>query len=152
MKFALNGALTIGTLDGANIEIQEHVGKDNIVIFGLTAAEVEERRRSGNDARGTIDRTPELKAVLDAVGSGVFSPGDADRYRSLVDGLYASDWFMVTADFAAYAAAQRRVDALWRDRSRWFGKTIRNTAHMGWFSSDRTIREYARDIWHVPTS
>jgi len=151
MKFALNGALTIGTLDGANVEIREHVGEDNIVIFGLTAAEVEERRRSGNDARATIERTPELKDVLDAVAGGVFSPDDQGRYRSLVDGLYASDWFMVTADFAAYEAAQRRVDALWSDRSGWLGRTIRNTAHMGWFSSDRTIREYARDIWNVPT-
>jgi glycogen phosphorylase len=150
MKFALNGALTIGTLDGANIEIREHVSEDNIVIFGLTAAEVEERRRSGNDARATIERTPELKAVLDAVAGGAFSPDDPGRYRSLVDGLYAGDWFMVTADFAAYAAAQRRVDALWSDRSGWLAKTIRNTAHTGWFSSDRTIREYAQDIWNVP--
>jgi glycogen phosphorylase len=150
MKFALNGALTIGTLDGANIEIREHVGEDNIVIFGLTAAEVEERRRSGNDARATIERTPELKAVLDAVAGGAYSPDDPGRYRSLVDGLYTGDWFMVTADFAAYAAAQRRVDALWSDRSGWLAKTIRNTAHMGWFSSDRTIREYAQDIWNVP--
>ena len=152
MKFALNGALTIGTLDGANVEIRERVGEDNIVIFGLTASEVEERRRSGYDARTTIEQSTELKDVLEAVAGGVFSPGDANRFRSLVEGLYGNDWFMVTADFAAYAAAQRRVDSLWKDRALWFAKTIRNTAHMGWFSSDRTIREYARDIWHVPTN
>ena len=152
MKFALNGALTIGTLDGANVEIRERVGEDNIVIFGLTASEVEARRRSGYDARTTIEQSPELMDVLEAVAGGVFSPGDANRFRSLVEGLYGNDWFMVTADFAAYAAAQRRVDSLWNDRGLWFAKAIRNTAHMGWFSSDRTIREYARDIWHVPTN
>jgi len=152
MKFALNGALTIGTLDGANVEIRERVGADNIVIFGLTALEVEERRRQGFDARALIEQSPELKDVLHAVGGGVFSRGEPDRYRSIVDALYRHDWFMVTADFAAYAAAQRQVDALWRDRTAWSAKAIRNTAHMGWFSSDRTIREYARDIWNVPTS
>jgi starch phosphorylase len=151
MKFALNGALTIGTLDGANVEIRERVGADNIVIFGLTAPEVEERRRTGFDPRAAIEQSDELKGVFQAVGGGVFSPGEGDRFRSLVDGLYANDWFMVTADYAAYAAAQRRVDSLWRDRGAWSAKAIRNTANMGWFSSDRTIREYARDIWNVPT-
>jgi starch phosphorylase len=151
MKFALNGALTIGTLDGANVEIREHVGDDNIVIFGLTAEEVSERRRGGHDPRAIIEQTGELKGVLEAVGGGVFSPGDAGRFRGLVDSLYNSDWFMVAADFAAYAAAQRKVDALWNNRAQWADKTIRNTANMGWFSSDRTIREYARDIWNVPT-
>ena len=151
MKFALNGALTIGTLDGANVEIRERVGPDNIVIFGLTAPEVEERRRAGFDSRALIEQSPELRDVLQAIGSGVFSPGEPDRYRSIVDALYNHDWFMVTADFAAYAAAQRRIDALWKDAAAWSAKAIRNTAHMGWFSSDRTIREYARDIWNVPT-
>ncbi|MFM9842345.1 MAG: glycogen/starch/alpha-glucan phosphorylase [Dongiaceae bacterium] len=152
MKFALNGALTIGTPDGANVEIREHVGADNIVIFGLTADEVAERRSTGYDPRQVIEQSGELKGVLEAVGGGVFSPGDAGRFRSLVDSLYNSDWFMVAADFAGYAAAQRKVDALWSDRALWADKTIRNTANMGWFSSDRTIREYARDIWNVPTS
>jgi starch phosphorylase len=152
MKFALNGALTIGTLDGANVEIREHVGDDNIVIFGLTADEVAERRSAGHDPRQIIEQSGELRGVLEAVGGGVFSPGDAGRFRGLVDSLYNSDWFMVAADFAAYAAAQRKVDALWNDRALWADKTIRNTANMGWFSSDRTIREYARDIWNVPTS
>jgi starch phosphorylase len=152
MKFALNGALTIGTLDGANVEIRERVGADNIVIFGLTAPEVEERRRTGFDPRTVIEQSDELKGVFQAVGGGVFSPGDGDRFRSLIDGLYANDWFMVTADFATYAAAQRHVASFWKDRAAWSAKTIRNTANMGWFSSDRTIREYARDIWNVPTS
>ena len=152
MKFALNGALTIGTLDGANVEIRERVGADNIVIFGLTAAEVEERRRSGRNPRENIDQSPDLRDVLQAIANGNFSPGDAGRYRSLVDGLQANDWFMVTADFAAYAAAQRQVDTLWKNRPVWSAKTIRNTAHVGWFSSDRAIREYARDIWNVPVN
>jgi starch phosphorylase len=152
MKFALNGALTIGTLDGANVEIRERVRADNIVIFGLTAPEVEERRRTGIDSRAVIEQSDELKGVLQAVGGGVFSAGDGDRFRSLIDGLYANDWFMVTADFAAYAAAQRHVGSLWKDRAAWSAKAICNTANMGWFSSDRTIREYARDIWNVPTN
>ena len=152
MKFALNGALTIGTLDGANIEIRDRVGADNVVIFGLTADEVSECRRSGHDPRRTIEESAELKDVLQAIAGGAFSAGDAGRYGSFVGGLYANDWFMVTADFAAYAAAQRRVDSLWIDRPVWLSKTIRNTAHMSWFSSDRAIREYARDIWNVPTN
>ncbi len=150
MKFALNGALTIGTLDGANVEIREHVGAENIVIFGMTAEEVEEKRRSGHDPRAVIEASPDLKGVLDALASGVFSPGDTHRYRPIVDSLYHGDWFMVAADFDAYAAAQREVDGLWRRRQDWTEKTILNTVNMGWFSSDRTIREYARDIWNVP--
>jgi starch phosphorylase len=152
MKLALNGALTIGTLDGANVEIRERVGADNIVIFGLTAVEVEERRRSGHDPRAAIEQSADLKSVLEAIAGGVFSPDDGGRFRSLIEGLHAGDWFMVTADYEAYAAAQRRVDSLWKDRALWLGKAIRNTAAMAWFSSDRTIREYARDIWNVPTS
>ena len=116
----------------------------------MTAPEVEERRRTGFDARALIEQSADLKDVLHAVGSGVFSPGDNDRFRSLVDGLYANDWFMVTADYAAYVAAQRCVDALWKDPAAWSAKTIRNTANMGWFSSDRTIGEYATEIWSAP--
>ncbi len=152
MKFALNGALTIGTLDGANVEIRDHVGHENFFLFGLTAAEVDKRRRAGHDGRAAIEASPDLKGVLDALSSGVFSPGDPGRYRSIVESLYTSDWFMVAKDFAAYAAAQRQVDALWRRPSEWTAKAILNTANMGWFSSDRTIREYARDIWTVPSN
>jgi starch phosphorylase len=152
MKFALNGALTIGTLDGANVEISECVGDDNIVIFGLKAHEVAERRAGGYEPRAVIEGSPELGQALQAIASGVFSPDDPGRYRDLIGGLYDHDWFMVAADFDAYAAAQRHVDVLWRDSPRWNGMTIRNTARVGWFSSDRTIRQYARDIWKVPTA
>ncbi|MER8416087.1 glycogen/starch/alpha-glucan phosphorylase [Mesorhizobium sp. M1329] len=150
MKFALNGALTIGTLDGANVEIKECVGDDNIFIFGLTTDEVAERRNNGYDPRAVIERSPELAQALAAVSSGVFSPDDPDRYRDLIKGLYQSDWFMVAADFDAYAATQRDVDAVWRNSPDWYARAIRNVARVGWFSSDRTIRQYAKDIWHVP--
>ncbi|MGE0006249.1 MAG: glycogen/starch/alpha-glucan phosphorylase [Parvibaculaceae bacterium] len=151
MKFALNGALTIGTLDGANVEIRDRVGPDNIIIFGMTAEEVSARRASGYDPRAVIDATPELKDVLDMLASGVFSPGESDRYKGLIDLLTTSDWFMVAADFAAYAKAQRQIDALWSRQPRWLDKAIRNTANMAWFSADRTIRDYAREIWNVPS-
>ncbi len=150
MKFALNGALTIGTLDGANVEMQEHVGADNILIFGLTAEEVTQRRASGRNPGDTIAASPELAQALSAIRSGTFSPGDHDRYAGLIDGIYQHDWFMLTDDFDDYCRAQRQVDALWSDRQTWNRKAILNTARIGWFSSDRTIREYARDIWNVP--
>ena len=151
MKFALNGALTIGTLDGANVEMQERVGDDNIVIFGLTADEVAERARQRlRAARGDRRLAGTARRRSTAISSGVFSPDDPDRYRDLIDGLYDHDWFMVAADFDAYAAAQREVDALWRDSPDWYAKAIRNIARMGWFSSDRTIRQYAKEIWNVP--
>ncbi|TGQ66879.1 MAG: glycogen/starch/alpha-glucan family phosphorylase [Mesorhizobium sp.] len=150
MKFALNGALTIGTLDGANVEIKECVGDDNIFIFGLTTAEVAERRNNGYNPRGVIEASPELAQAVAAVSSGVFSPDDPDRYRDLINGLYESDWFMVAADFDAYAACQRDVDAVWRNSPDWYARAIRNVARMGWFSSDRTIRQYAKEIWNVP--
>ncbi|PZO76031.1 MAG: glycogen phosphorylase [Mesorhizobium amorphae] len=150
MKFALNGAITIGTLDGANVEMREHVGEDNIVIFGLTADEVAERRKNGYNPRAVIEGSPELAQALSAISSGVFSPDDPDRYRELVNGLYDHDWFQVAGDFDAYADAQRRVDALWGDSPEWNRKAILNVARMPWFSSDRTIRQYAGEIWNVP--
>lgn len=149
MKFALNGALTIGTLDGANIEIMDRVGRDNIVIFGMTADEVAETRAIGYDPRAVIEGSPELQQALNAIASGVFSPDDTSRYTGLVGGLYDSDWFMVAADFDAYAAAQRLVDARWQSPAQWRQATISNVARVGWFSSDRTISEYAREIWNV---
>jgi starch phosphorylase len=152
MKFAMNGALTIGTLDGANVEILEHVGKDNIVIFGLTAQQVSEKRHGDYSPRDVIEALPDLKGVLDALTSGVFSPGDANRFQPISQSLRNGDWFMVAADFEAYAKAQRDVDDIWRRRRDWTRKTILNTVHMGWFSSDRTIRDYARDIWRVPVT
>ncbi|AZO55818.1 MULTISPECIES: glycogen/starch/alpha-glucan phosphorylase [unclassified Mesorhizobium] len=150
MKFALNGALTIGTLDGANVEIKEHVGDDNIFIFGLTTQEVADRRNNGYNPRGVIEASPELAQAVAAVSSGVFSPDDPNRYRDLINGLYDSDWFMVAADFDAYAACQRDVDAVWRNSPDWYARAIRNVARVGWFSSDRTIRQYAKEIWNVP--
>jgi glycogen phosphorylase len=150
MKLALNGALTIGTLDGANVEIRERVGTDNIFIFGLTADEVTERRRSGIDARATIAASPNLAEALDTIASGVFSSGEGDRFRDLLDALTNHDDFMVTADFDAYYGKQREVVTLWHDRSAWWRASILNTAGVGWFSSDRTVREYAEEIWNVP--
>ncbi len=149
MKFALNGALTIGTLDGANVEMRDHVGDDNIIIFGMTADEVARARADGHDPRAIIESSPELAQALSAISSGVFSPDDRGRFTGLIDGIYDHDWFMVAADFDAYAKAQRDVDALWNDRTTWTRKAIHNTARMGWFSSDRTIRQYATEIWGV---
>ncbi|WFP62220.1 glycogen/starch/alpha-glucan phosphorylase [Mesorhizobium sp. WSM4904] len=150
MKFALNGALTIGTLDGANVEIKERVGDNNIFIFGLTTAEVAERRSNGYNPRGVIESSPELSQAVSAISSGVFSPDDPNRYRDLMNGLYQSDWFMVAADFDSYAACQREVDDVWRNSPDWYARAIRNVARVGWFSSDRTIRQYAKEIWNVP--
>ena len=147
MKFALNGALTIGTLDGANIEICDRVGADNIVIFGLTADEVVAKRAANYQPRAIIEGSAELSQALTAIASGVFSPDDPHRYTGLIGDLYDHDWFMVAADFDAYAAAQRAIDQRWSDPAGWGAAAVHNIAHMGWFSSDRTIREYAKDIW-----
>ncbi|MDE2437530.1 MAG: glycogen/starch/alpha-glucan family phosphorylase, partial [Sphingomonadales bacterium] len=149
MKFALNGALTIGTLDGANIEIKDRVGDDNIVIFGLTADEVAAKRANGYNPRAVIEGNRELKQAVNSIASGVFSPDDPARYADLMGGLYDHDWFMCAADFESYAAAQRAVDSRWRDPVGWRAATLRNVANVGWFSSDRTIGEYAREIWGV---
>lgn len=147
MKFALNGALTIGTLDGANVEMLENVGAENIKIFGMTTDEVAKARAEGHNPRAIIEASRELHQALHAIGTGVFSPDDPSRFASLVDGLYQHDWFMVAGDFDAYAQAQREIDQIWMDEQSWFSKAIRNTARMGWFSSDRTIRQYAKEIW-----
>ena len=149
MKFALNGALTVGTLDGANIEIKDRVGDDNIFIFGLTADEVAEKRGNGYVPREVIEGSRELHQAVHAIASGVFSPDDPDRYGELMDGLYDHDWFMVAADFDGYSAAQRQIDRVWDDQPRWRKMAIHNIANVGWFSSDRTIAEYAKEIWGV---
>jgi starch phosphorylase len=150
MKFALNGALTIGTLDGANIEMLEHVGPDNIFIFGLTAEEVARSRQGGYSPRALIDASPRLTRALELIESGHFSPDDPGRFRPLLDDLSNFDHFRVTADFDSYAAAQRRVEATYAVPAEWWPKAVLNTARMGWFSSDRTVRDYAREIWRVP--
>jgi starch phosphorylase len=151
MKFALNGALTIGTLDGANVEMCEQVGSDNLFIFGMTAQQVEQRKQAGElNMTSVIAGSERLSAALEAIRSGVFSPDDPARYVSLVDALVYDDRFMVCADFDDYWATQRRVDELWQNPARWWRAAVLNTARMGWFSSDRTIREYAKDIWGAP--
>ncbi|KQT87988.1 glycogen/starch/alpha-glucan phosphorylase [Aurantimonas sp. Leaf443] len=147
MKFALNGALTIGTLDGANVEMLEHVGEENIFIFGLTAPEVAKRRAEAHSGRSIIESSPLLREALHAISSGVFSPDEPSRYHGLVGNLFNNDWWMICADFQAYWETQRKLDALYRDQSDWHTKAVHNTARMHWFSSDRSIREYAADIW-----
>jgi len=149
MKFALNGALTIGTLDGANIEIRDRVGDGNIVIFGMTASQVEAAKRDPRPTEDVIAHTPHLPDVLDAVAGGAYSPGERDRYRDLIDGLRANDWFMVLNDFDSYRRAQMRIDALWADQPHWWRMSVANTAHCGWFSADRAIRDYADRIWRA---
>ena len=150
MKLALNGAITIGTLDGANIEIREHVGAENIIIFGMTAEQVADRKRAEFMGAQAVARSPRLAAVIDALAGGRFSPDDPARYKELAQALLAYDPFLVAADFNAYWDAQRSVDQLWRLPAAWWRASILNTARMAWFSSDRAIREYAQDIWHVP--
>ena len=150
MKLALGGALTIGTDDGANIEIREQVGDDNIFIFGLKAHEVAAQRAAGYQPLRLYESDPRLKAVLDAIGGGAFSPDEPGRYRGLVDALlWGGDHYLLLADYADYLATQGRVDALFRDPRAWAAKAVANVAGMGVFSSDRTIRDYARTIWNV---
>lgn len=151
MKLALNGALTIGTLDGANVEIREHVGAENIVIFGMKAHEVHKKQHEQYRGSAAIDASPRLQAVVRSLASGSFS-ADSDRFLPIVQSLKDYDHYMVAADFDSYWDAQRSIDRLWERPAEWWTKAILNTAGMAWFSSDRTIREYARDIWHVPVT
>ena len=149
MKLAMNGALTIGTLDGANVEIRDHVGPENIFIFGKTAEEVQATRDAGYEPSAAIEASLALGRVVKQIRDGVFSPDDPSRFHGLLDNLCHHDWFMVAADFQAYYDCQREVDAVWRDQEIWTKRAIINTGSMGWFSSDRTVRGYARDIWNA---
>ncbi|HEX8874293.1 MAG TPA: glycogen/starch/alpha-glucan phosphorylase, partial [Nitrosospira sp.] len=150
MKLALNGALTIGTLDGANIEIGNEVGEDNIFIFGLTAAEVAEMKANGYQPWNIYDANAELRAVLDMIGSGFFSPDEPDRFKPIVDTLLQhGDKYMLLADYASYIACQKKVETAYQDQEQWIRKAILNVANMGRFSSDRTIMQYASEIWDV---
>jgi len=149
MKFALNGALTIGTWDGANIEIAQAVGEGNIFVFGLRAEDIAHRRAIGYQPRLHVEENPKLAAVLDAVGNGMFSPEEPQRYRGLVDSLLDVDHYFVLADFADYLAAQRRVDHDFAEPQQWAKMAIHNIASIGHFSSDRAVRDYARDIWNI---
>ncbi len=151
MKLALNGALTIGTEDGANIEIRDAVGAENIFIFGNSVAEVAALRTDGYEPRAYYDADPELKSVLDSIAAGNFSPDEPDRFQKIVESLLVhGDHYQLLADFRSYLDAQDRVDALWRDPNNWYRRAIVNIASMGSFSSDRAIRDYARHIWDVP--
>ncbi|MEH6834877.1 MULTISPECIES: glycogen/starch/alpha-glucan phosphorylase [Falsihalocynthiibacter] len=149
MKLSLNGSPTIGTLDGANVEILEHVGADNFFLFGLTAAEAQEARNHHGYARRAIEASPRLSRVLGQIGAGVFSAGDKYRYSDILHNLWEHDYFLVSCDFDSYFDTQRDVDVAYRDVARWSRMAAANTAGMGWFSSDRTIRGYAKDIWHA---
>lgn len=148
MKFALNGALTIGTLDGANVEILEEVGEDNIFIFGLTVEDVENMRREGYSSWDYYHTNEELKKVIDQIRDGFFSPENPSLFHQITSSLLdGNDYFMVLADYAAYARAQLEVEAVYRNKDDWFKRAIHNTARVGKFSSDRTITDYATDIW-----
>jgi starch phosphorylase len=148
MKLALNGALTIGTLDGANIEIREAVGAENFFLFGLTADEVAVRRRDYTP-RADYAANPAARRAVDAIGSGAFSPAEPGLFRPIVDSLLSDDRYLLMADIESYAAAQRAVDEHWRDQHGWAKSAILNVARMGHFSSDRSVREYAERIWTV---
>ncbi|MCY1173153.1 Maltodextrin phosphorylase [compost metagenome] len=148
MKFGLNGALTIGTLDGANVEMSERIGTEHMFIFGLSAQQVEARKQNHEfSAVPDIAASHRLNDVLQAIRGGVFSPDDPSRYTGLIDSLVDYDRFLVCADFDSYWHAQMRVEAHWHDSKEWWRSAVLNTARMGWFSSDRTIREYATEIW-----
>jgi starch phosphorylase len=149
MKFAMNGALTIGTLDGANVEIREEVGADNFFLFGLTAEQVQELKSRGYRPRDYYEQNAELRKALDFISSGALSGGDTGLFRPLVDGLLNDDPFLVLADYKAYVECQEQVSKLWRESARWTRTAILNAARMGKFSSDRSIRDYCGKVWKV---
>jgi glycogen phosphorylase len=147
MKFTMNGALTIGTLDGANVEIREAVGAENFFLFGMDTAQVQARYAAGWRPAEAIERSPRLKAAIDLIASGFFSPDDPRRFDSVVQDLWHNDTYMVTGDFDAYAECHDEVAAAYGDRSRWAKMVVHNLANVGRFSSDRTIDQYAKEIW-----
>jgi starch phosphorylase len=149
MKFSMNGALTIGTLDGANVEIREEVGTENFFLFGLTAEEVHDLRTKGYSPRGYYESNPNLREAIDQIGSGHFSRGDAQLFRPLVDSLLNHDPFLLLADYQSYIECQDRVSSAYRDQDQWVRMSILNVARMGKFSSDRSIREYCEHVWNI---
>jgi starch phosphorylase len=149
MKFALNGALTIATLDGANVEIREEVGPENFFLFGLTAQQAREVKARGHRPRNFYEQNAALREVLHFIASGALAEGDTNLFRPLVDNLLESDPFLVLADYQAYVNCQMQVSTLWRDQRAWTRTSILNVARMGKFSSDRSIRDYCRDVWQV---
>jgi starch phosphorylase len=150
MKLSLNGALTVGTLDGANIEIAEAVGRENFFDFGMSVEEVEARRAAGYSPRSFYDTDAELRQVLDMIAQGYFSPGEPDRFGPIVETLLDSDHYMVLGDFRSYLDRQDDIEGLFRDSDAWTRKAILNVARLGHLSSDRAIEEYARNIWAIP--
>jgi len=149
MKFAMNGALTIGTLDGANVEIREEVGAENFFLFGLTAQEVSDMKNSGYNPRKYYDSDPELKLAIDRIASGFFSHGSPDLFKPLVNSLLNQDQYMLFADYRSYLDCQEQVSQAYQDQERWTRMSILNTARMGKFSSDRSIRDYCEDFWQI---
>jgi len=149
MKFALNGALTVGTLDGANIEIREHVGAENFFLFGLTTEQVFALEENGYRPVDYYQRHPELRRAIDLIASGYFSNGDQSVFRPLIDSLLYHDEYLLLADYPSYIEAQDQVEAVYRDQERWAKMSILNTARSGFFSSDRSMRQYCEEIWHV---
>lgn len=152
MKFALNGALTIGTLDGANVEIREHVGPENFFLFGLTTEQVAERRAMEGHSRAALEASQSLRDVLQAIAEGTFSPDDHHRYDGLLDSMWNSDWFLVASDFEDYDRAQNEVAQCYANAERWQRMAILNVARMGYFSSDRSISEYMKHIWGIESA
>jgi starch phosphorylase len=149
MKFSMNGALTIGTLDGANVEIRKEVGEENFFLFGLTAHQVDELKFTGYYPYDYYNSNEELKGVIDLIASGYFSPGNRGLFMPLVDALMYNDKYMLFADYRDYIACQDKVGRAWLDRNQWTRMSILNTARMGKFSSDRAIQEYCDDIWKI---
>jgi starch phosphorylase len=150
MKLALNGALTLGTEDGANVEIAQSVGRKNIFLFGMNVEEVARQKAAGYSARAVYESGPRLRQIVDQIAGGEFSPDDRSRFRPLVEALLdGNDPFLVFADFAAYWDAQSQVDIAWQERERWLERAVTNIAGAGYFSSDRTVREYTDRIWNA---
>jgi starch phosphorylase len=149
MKFAMNGALTIGTLDGANVEIRDAVGAENFFLFGMTVEDVQCRLAQGYRPSDHYHSDQELRAVIDAIANGAFSNGDRELFKPIVADLLGSDPYMVLADYRSYVDCQEEVGRVWRDPERWTRSSILNAARMGRFSSDRSIRDYCRNIWQV---
>jgi len=152
MKFMMNGALTIGTLDGANIEMAQVVGNENIFIFGLKAHEVETLKQNGYHPSGYIEKSPMLKEIFRLIDSGFFSPHDLKLFAPIVNSLTQHDPYLVCADFDSYCQTQDQISRMYMNKDEWTKKSIINVAQSGYFSSDRTIREYAKEIWNVPVS
>jgi starch phosphorylase len=149
MKFSMNGALTIGTLDGANVEIRQEVGAENFFLFGLNAAQVENLKASGYCPMDYYKSNEELKTVIDLIQSGFFSGGDADLFKPLIHSLLYEDKYMLMADYQSYIDCQERISELWQDQEKWTRMSLLNVARIGKFSSDRAIKEYCRDIWKI---